>query len=244
MLKSKFIVAAISMLIALGVLSSEPLTHAILEEGYTITDLKNEIDSGLNFETERLIITPTKTEDLDKLAEYLLNPNVTKYLDSDPDSAVSQGFKNKDEALKYLEGKKSNEEQIEEPSEESFGYKYAMDFTIKLKDSNDPIGKLDLMVYCYDEKYFFGVGYWLGEEFQRKGYMKEACFEVCNVAFKASDVKMAFISCDQKNIGSKVLAEKIFSHIQEVNSGMTLSVEKEEGTVGDFSYFRTTIRKK
>ena len=64
-------------------------------EGYKFDNL-----TGQKFETERLIITKTTEEDLDQLSEYLLNEDVTKYLDPDP--KIKNGFKTKEEALEFL----------------------------------------------------------------------------------------------------------------------------------------------
>lgn len=176
------------------------------KENYKFTDL-----SKTQFETERLLITPTTDEDLDKLAPYLLNKDVTKFLDPDP--SIKNGFKNKEEALKFLKSKGSPE------------VTKAIEFTIKLKDSKGPIGKLDLMLFG---DFILYPGYWLGKEFQGKGYMSEACLEICNKAFNASDIKMLYIACDFENQNSIKLAKKIFDYIEKNNTTMNLSRSEEE----------------
>jgi len=177
-------------------------------EGCNFSDL-----SKKQFTTERLLITPTTDEDLDKLSEYLLDKDVTKFLDSDP--AVKNGFKTKEEALKFLKSKGSPE------------ITKTIEFTIKLKDSKVPIGKLDLMLFGDST---LSPGYWLGKDFQNKGYMSEACLEVCNEAFKASDIKILYVACDFENLNSIKLTKKIFDYIKKNNSTMSLSRFEEENT--------------
>lgn len=175
-------------------------------EGYNFSDL-----SERQFETERLLITPTTEEDLDKLSEYLLDKDVTKFLDVDP--TVKNGFETKEDALKFLKSESSPE------------ITKAIEFTIKLKDSNLPIGKLDLML---SGRSFLSLGYWLGKDFQGKGYMSEACFEVCNEAFNASDIKTLYVACNFENQSSIKLARKIFDHIEKTNNTMSFCRSEEE----------------
>ena len=70
------------------------------KENYQFSDLSN-----LKIETERLTITPTNENDLDKLAEYLQNPQVTQYLDP----TITEGFKTKAQALDFLKSEGSGE---------------------------------------------------------------------------------------------------------------------------------------
>lgn len=173
-------------------------------DNYKFSDL-----SGQKYETEHLIITLTTDEDLDNLSEYLLDSDVTKYIDP----TIKDGFKTKEEALKFLKSKGSEE------------ITKAIEFTIKLKDSNKPIGKLDLMLY---EHSLVSLGYWLGKDYQGKGYMSEACFMLCNKAFNASDIKMLYVACDFENQRSAKLANKIFDYIKKENSTMSLSRSERE----------------
>lgn len=168
-------------------------------DNYKFSDL-----SGQKYETEHLIITLTTDEDLDNLSEYLLDSDVTKYIDP----TIKDGFKTKEEALKFLKSKVSNE------------ITKILEFTIKLKDSNKPIGRLDLMLY---EHSLVSLGYWLGKDYQGKGYMSEACFMLCNKAFNASDIKMLYVAYDFENQRSAKLANKIFDYIKKENSTMSLS---------------------
>lgn len=103
-------------------------------------------------ETDRLILEPTNESDLSVLSEYLVNSDVTKYLDP----SIEEGFSSKEEALKFL--KSENEDEYDE----------AFEFTIKLKNRNIPIGKFDVMLYRTGDKTMAMFGYWLGKDFQKK----------------------------------------------------------------------------
>ena len=165
--------------------------HAISKE-YKFISLKT-----LKIETDRLVIAPTVEQDIEKLSEYLMENEVTKYLDL----GVEYSFQTKEQAINFLKNKGSDE------------IIDAVEFTIKLKDSGLPIGKLDLMLF---ENSILSLGYWLGKDFQGKGYMSEACYKVVNKAFNASDIEMLYIACDFNNAPSIKLADRIFDHISEM----------------------------
>ncbi len=171
-------------------------TIALSKENYKFDDLSN-----LEIETERLVITPTNEKDLNKLAEYLLDKQVSQYLDP----TITDGFETQEQALKFLKSDGSDE------------YSKALEYTIKLKDSNIPIGKLDLMLSpnSLGKNSILSIGYWLGRDFQGKGYMSEACFKLFDKAFNASDVRSLYVACDVKNEKSSILADKIFDYIQK-----------------------------
>ena len=225
-MKQKKLILSILLLITLGVSSFSATSYAIkdndtttgissrdtilsLKKDYKISDL-----SGLRMETERLVITPTNEGELDTLAEYLLDKEVTQWLDP----TTADGFETKEKALKFLKSDSSGE------------YSGSLEYTIKLKDSDTPIGKLDLMLFSdlLGKNSQLSIGYWLGKDFQGKGYMKEACFEFCIKAFNASDIKSLHVYCDVENKKSCGLIDKIFDYIEE-NSTTELFRKKETG---------------
>ena len=177
--------------------------HTISKE-YKFISLKT-----LKIETDRLVIAPTVEQDIEKLSEYLMENEVAKYLDLD----VEHSFQTKEQAMNFLKNK-SSDEIID-----------AVEFTIKLKDSGLPIGKLDLMLF---ENSILSLGYWLGKDFQGKGYMSEACHKVVNKAFNASDIEMLYIACDFKNAPSIKLADRIFDHIEKSNKNANLLRKKKD----------------
>ena len=168
-------------------------------------------------ETERLILEPTNSSDLDVLSDYLMDYEVTKYLDP----TKKEGFSDKKKALEFL--KIDNEHEYDE----------AIEFTIKLKDSKKPIGKIDAMMYLQDRGNMAMFGYWLGREFQGMGYAQEACYSLCNKFFNASDVKSVYISCHLENEKSSKLANKILDYLEENNSQLKLCRKQQNITVED-----------
>lgn len=62
-------------------------------EDYKVTDIPS-----LKNETERLILSPTASDDLEILSEYLLDYDVAKYIDP----SVEEGFSTKEQALEFL----------------------------------------------------------------------------------------------------------------------------------------------
>lgn len=217
-MKSKKFTFSILLSIVLGVFPFCTTAHAIQEDSIN-TDICSKKDykfsdlNDLKIETERLIITPTNEKDLDKLAEYLMDKQVTQYLDP----TITDGFDTKEQALDFLKNDGSGE------------YSSALQYTIKLKSSGTPIGELDLMLFpdALGKNTILSAGYWLGKDFQGKGYMSEACFELCNKAFGASDIKLFYIACDVKNEKSSKLADKIFDYIEK-NNAATFSRSKNK----------------
>ena len=216
MFKSKILVGIILGMFILETFYS-PVTQAIkkgdlLFDSSMVSDSKKEYKfSDLKektFTTDRLIIAPTVEKDYDKLAEYLLDKNVTEYLDPSPN--IRKGFNTKEEALKFLKSESLNKED----------YEYAIEFTVKLKDTWIPIGIIDLKLI--KNQPVFDIGYWQGTSYQGKGYMSEASFVLCNEAFKSSDIKglSAYILSENKK--SKNLARNICDYIARNNEDMTL----------------------
>lgn len=163
---------------------------------------------GLNFETERLILTPSTDDYLEILSEYLLDSDVTKYLDP----SIESGFKTREEALLFLKSDGACSKSIE--------------LTIKLKDSKLPIGKLDAMLFGDS---FVSFGYWIGKGFQRKGFASEACYNVCNKVPNASDIQIVYIACDSRNNASAQLASKVLAYLEQNNK--LLRLNRHQGTV-------------
>ncbi len=197
---------------ALVLLNCIYLGQTCFAEGY----LYKEISQGV-IETERLILEPTNSNDLDVLADCLMDYEVTKHLDP----TLKKGFENKNEALEFLKSDTEHE------------YDEAIEFTIKLKDSKKPIGKVDAMIYLQDSGNLAMFGYWLGKDFQGKGYAQEACYSFCDKFFEATDINSAYISCYLQNEKSSKLADKILDYLEKNNSQIRLCRTKENIIIKD-----------
>lgn len=186
--------------IILGILCASCGSNCFAED-YKISEI-----ACLKTETERLILTPTTISDLEVLSEYLLDYDVAKYIDP----SVENGFSDKEQALQFLKTENKNE------------YDEALSFTIKLKDSNIPIGEFDVMLCHMDNKTIAMFGYWLGKDFQKKGYAREACYSICSKVLNASDVNSIYIACDSRNMASINLASDILNYLEKSNKHLNL----------------------
>lgn len=189
-------------------------------EGYKFNDISEEIT------TERLILTPINDEDIDILADYLLDYDVTKYLEF----STTISYKTKEEAINFF--KKSSESGN------------AIEYTIKLKDTKLPIGTVSAMLYS-DYNNLAELGYWLGKDFQGQGYASEACCSFSNKVFNSADVNSLYIACSVVNQHSANLAKKIMDYVEENNPSFELQKSDEiktyDGIDGEVHVF--TLKK-
>lgn len=166
------------------------------------------------FETERLKIDKIKEEDYDILAEYLMDQEVTKYLVVEK----TLRFYNVKDAKRYVE----------------FLDKIAhtATFTLRLKDNKKPIGILGFSFTNMAKDRVINISYWVGKEYQNKGYAKEAIPLIVNEAFKNIGNFKFYIDFRTQNISSKKLADGIIDYISKNNP------ESSKLTVDKFNCFR------
>ena len=220
MVKNKKIFVSVILLVIICLGGSIAISYQ--KHNYKIETLESKI-----IKTDRLVLTKTSDEDFDCLAEYLLNKDVTKNLDP----SLSEGFSSKEEALSFLKSESSGQE-----------YSKAIEFTIKLKEKNNlPIGKFDLMLTGNDDKYMVGLGYWLGKDYQGKGYASEAGYKIGNMAFKAKNVESLYATSVKDNLPSIKLAKKIFDNIEENSKNQ---VYRYEDNFDEYNLIMFTLSKK
>lgn len=135
--------------------------------------------------TERLILTPTKEEDLDELAPMLLNEKVSMYLNEH----ISK--------IPTIEAAKSFLLSI-------LSY-YNIVFTIKTKEHNQIIGQTGFIGINGELSIYF----WLGTEYQGKGYASEATVELSYNIFTKLNYRTFSVSFFTNNIASRKVAYKI-----------------------------------
>ena len=135
--------------------------------------------------TERLILTPTKEEDLDELAPMLLNEKVSMYLNEH----ISK--------IPTIEAAKSFLLSI-------LSY-YNIVFTIKTKEHNQIIGQTGFIGINFELSIYF----WLGTEYQGKGYASEATVELSYNIFTKFNYRTFSVSFFTNNIASRKVAYKI-----------------------------------
>jgi len=161
-------------------------------------------------QTERLLLDRTSLkDDIDVLAKYLLDIDVTRYLAY----GTQNGFNTIDQAKSFL-----NVGEI--PNSKEY-----CTYSIKLKDNKLPIGQVDFVLFNDSTS---EMGYWLGKEFQKQGYASEACVDLALKFFDADDVKKFHIEFFPENTASANLSSKIMKNIQEKSVYNT--IKKKEQT--------------
>ena len=146
-----------------------------------------------NWTTNRLILQSTKEEDFDELCKFLLDYQVSKYIPKYPHQ------------IRSIEDAKP------------FFYKNLFDnltvYTIRIKDNNEAIGQYGY--FKNDE--MIAAFYWLGSEFQGKGYASEASIEISNQIFRKTPQQKFVISLHDENLKSRKLAQKIIDYMIKEN---------------------------
>ena len=159
-------------------------------------DLSNECYKELykHYETERLILERTTEQDYYPLAQLMFNKNVnidyqrpTLYLNNINDS------------IEFIKSQSNN----------------SVSFTIKLKNDGNPIIMGQIGFYYVDLTCKeIGIFYYIGENFQKKGYAGEAAIPLIGHLFdNLPCTKFIKIDYNENNIGSKKIADKICADI-------------------------------
>lgn len=158
-----------------------------------------------NWETDRLEIERTEEEDLNELSPLLLNYETSKFVSKYP-----KQFRSVEDAKNFI-----------------FYNLYSglISFTIRIKGDRTVIGQFGFSIF-EDLIYLF---YWLGLNFQGKGYASESLIELSNKIFKKSKQQTKFIiSLHKDNLKSRKLADKIVKFMLNDNPGWTL-FERDDG---------------
>lgn len=146
-----------------------------------------------NWTTNRLILQSTKEEDFDELCKFLLDYQVSKYIPKYPHQIRSI-----EDAKPFFMKHLFNDLTV---------------YTIRIKENNEAIGQYGY--YQNDE--MLAVFYWLGSEFQGKGYASEATIEFSNYIFQKSPKPKFVISLHDDNLKSRKLAQKIIDYMIKEN---------------------------
>ncbi len=132
-------------------------------------------------ETERLILRRYKKSDLKDLYEYLSDSDVVKY---EPYKPMTMS-----EVENNLDWRISTDEMI----------------AVELKSNHKMIGNVYLGKRDFES---LEMGYVFNKEYWGKGYAKESCMELIELAF-SNGIHRIFAECDPQNIGSWKLLESL-----------------------------------
>ena len=150
--------------------------------------LKDVYENG--YKTERLIIERIKESDEETLAEQIYDEDVTRYFIQTSDgSRILENFKfasfEHAKAFTAYRRVTSNLKFIarttKDPKEILLG-EHA--FVVRLKDSKEPIGVLGYNISTEDSKFLLDINYFIGKDYQQKGYAKEAAAALTNHIFQ------------------------------------------------------------
>lgn len=144
---------------------------------------------SLVFETQRLRLKPILESELNTLHSIFINPYVRKYLCDDKVLSLQQVEEMLIESQRLFDERK-------------FGLWF-----IETKDEKEIIGFVGLW-------YFFGEGqpqlaYALLPEATKKGYATEAATRILKYCFNELGYQYLLASCDQPNVESRKVAERI-----------------------------------
>jgi [ribosomal protein S5]-alanine N-acetyltransferase len=170
------------------------------------------MDSGvLVLETQRLRLKPLLESDLNLLHRIFINPYVRKYLCDDKILSLEQVEAMLVESQKLFKKEKTGL------------------WLIETKDQKEIIGFVGLW-YFFDEKQPQLV-YALLPEATKKGYATEAATQILEYCFDELGYLYLLASCDQPNLESRQVAERIgMSAVEEkIVNGNLLLFFKVEG---------------
>ena len=148
------------------------------------------------YETERLILERTKEMDYFALSKIMLNRNVNYYY-----QRPIIYLETMDQSLAFVRSQTTN----------------TVSFSIKLKDNNSKyptvMGQIGFF-YTDQSLKEIAIFYYIGEEYQRKGYAAEAACPLIRHLFESLP-RTTFLKIDfqESNQGSRRIAEKICDDI-------------------------------
>lgn len=146
----------------------------------------------MNLQTKRLKLREFDKDDIEGLVEVLDNINITKYL------AVVPHPYDKEDAKGFIDKCKKRAEK-----EPRLGYNFA----IENKENSKFLGSISIGKAKKDKE--VGVlGYWLGEEYWRNGYMSEALDRLLEFAFEKLELRRVQAEVYPENTASQKLLEK------------------------------------
>lgn len=192
-------------------------------------------------ETKRLIIDGIREQDVDSLTDKIYDDDVTRYYLDDEEGKIIENakFSSRDEAKRFitycqncwnsskcLESYESNE------FDEITGFR---DFVIRLKATGEAIGLFGYNIERNGLEFFLEINYFVGKNFQGKGYAKEAAMALTKLIFDNIDNGVFKADIHMDNEPSKRLANTIMSYITSDNSA---NYEKAESYTSNSVIFK------
>jgi len=145
----------------------------------------------MKLETKRLILRKPNKKDVNDLVEGLNNLKVSKNI-----STVPHPYRKKDATwwINHCNEKKKKKE--------------SYPFEIELKEEKKLVGACGL--HAYDKfKESIEIGYWINENYWRKGIITEAAIAVINFAFEKLKINRIELDAYKENVASNAVAKKL-----------------------------------
>ncbi|MDO4913449.1 MAG: GNAT family N-acetyltransferase [Bifidobacteriaceae bacterium] len=150
----------------------------------------------MSLTTQRLLLRKWEKEDAQALYSLASNPKIGQ-------GAGWQPHKNIEESQQIIE-------HVLKPSQHCYA--------ITLQEIQEIIGCIELRLACkeayeflnnYDANQVFEIGYWLGEPYWGKGYMKEACQSLISYAFNYCQAQAVIALHNISNMRSQYVMQSL-----------------------------------
>lgn len=146
----------------------------------------------MGLQTKRLKLRDFEESDTKELVDIISNINITKFL------AVVPHPYDKEDAKGFIDKCQKRADKDPRP-----GYNFA----IENKGTEELLGSISIGKKKKDNEVGI-MGYWLGEEHWRKGYMSEAMKKLLEFAFEELEMRRVQAEVYTKNTASQKLLEK------------------------------------
>lgn len=173
----------------------------------------------VEIKTKRLIIREYSPSDSKEIALKINNLNVSRYL-----AGVPFPYKLKD-AEWFISN--CNKKKVEEPRKD-------YELAVALRNTNELIGGIGLSHIDYNVG-SAELGYWLTEDYWRKGIMSEGLDSLINFAFNKLKLNRLVIPAYVPNVGSNRLAEKLGFKLEGVHR--EAAKPESSGKIHDVNYW-------
>lgn len=186
------------------------------------------------------ITTPVMWEDAGKKSAQVTVPTVLEELESErlliraPKiedalevwNTIQQSYDALNEWMRWAQKMPTLEETEENIREAIANFVTRKDLRLHvfLKETGEFIGSTGLH-YINWEVPKFEIGYWLSSEKEGAGYMTEAVAGLSNYAFQELGARRIEIRCDEKNIKSRMVAERVGYELEGVLKQNSLSMD-------------------
>lgn len=172
-----------------------------------------------NWTTDRLSIEYIKPTDIGPLAAQIFDEDVSRYYFNETEYSIFENYKFNDiKSAIHMTHFRQVTSEIEHYMALYRECNYdsilgSKDFVIRLKDTKEPIGILGYDIRRDGLNIVISTNYYIGKQYQGKGYAKEATAGITKYLFDAIEEGTFEATVHQKNEGSKKIMKNTFKTI-------------------------------